>query len=101
MINRDDVRAAGHGQDDLRCDHLGNDYNLALVALLLATALVLVANLLADIAYAALDPRVTYRAGAGMTARADQARCTSSPGTAGCRRGRLRLRRFLAHGRRW
>lgn len=39
---------------------LGNDYNLALVALLLATALVLAANLLADIAYAALDPRVTF-----------------------------------------
>jgi peptide/nickel transport system permease protein len=39
---------------------LGNDYNLALMALLLATALVLAANLLADIAYAALDPRVTF-----------------------------------------
>jgi peptide/nickel transport system permease protein len=40
---------------------LGNDYNLALVGLLLATATVLLANLLADLAYAWLDPRVSYR----------------------------------------
>jgi len=40
---------------------LGNDYNLALIGLLFATLLVLVGNLLADIAYAALDPRVSYR----------------------------------------
>jgi peptide/nickel transport system permease protein len=39
---------------------LGNDYNLALVGLMLATALVLIANLAADLAYAALDPRVTF-----------------------------------------
>jgi len=38
---------------------LGNDYNLALIALLLATALTLFANLLADIAYTFLDPRVS------------------------------------------
>lgn len=37
---------------------MGNDYNLALVALLFATALVLTANLLADLAYGWLDPRI-------------------------------------------
>ncbi len=39
---------------------MGNDYNLALVGLLLATALTLIGNLLADIAYASLDPRISY-----------------------------------------
>ncbi|MEE8041696.1 MAG: ABC transporter permease, partial [Pseudomonadales bacterium] len=37
---------------------MGNDYNLALVALLFATSLVLTGNLLADICYAWLDPRI-------------------------------------------
>lgn len=40
---------------------LGNDYNLALIGLLLATATVLLANLLADLVYAWLDPRIVYR----------------------------------------
>ena len=40
---------------------MGNDYNLALAALLLATAVTLLANLGADLAYAWLDPRVNYR----------------------------------------
>jgi len=40
---------------------LGNDYNLALVGLLFATALTLLGNLLADLAYAWLDPRISYR----------------------------------------
>jgi peptide/nickel transport system permease protein len=40
---------------------LGNDFNLALAGLLLATLLVLLANLAADIAYAAVDPRISYR----------------------------------------
>ncbi len=40
---------------------LGNDYNLALMGLLFATALTLLANLIADLAYAWLDPRVSYR----------------------------------------
>jgi peptide/nickel transport system permease protein len=40
---------------------LGNDFNLALVGLLVATAMTLVANLGADVGYAALDPRVTFR----------------------------------------
>jgi peptide/nickel transport system permease protein len=40
---------------------LGNDFNLALIALLLATLVTLLGNLLADLAYAWLDPRVTYR----------------------------------------
>jgi peptide/nickel transport system permease protein len=39
---------------------MGNDYNLALVGLLMATALTLLGNLLADVAYAALDPRISY-----------------------------------------
>ena len=37
---------------------LGNDFNLALAALMLATVMVLVANLLADLVYAGLDPRI-------------------------------------------
>lgn len=40
---------------------MGNDYNLALIGLLLATGTVLLANLLADLAYAWLDPRIDYR----------------------------------------
>jgi peptide/nickel transport system permease protein len=40
---------------------LGNDFNLALVALLFATLIVLIGNILADIGYAALDPRINYR----------------------------------------
>jgi peptide/nickel transport system permease protein len=40
---------------------LGNDFNLALVALLLATLVTLLGNLLADLAYGWLDPRITYR----------------------------------------
>jgi len=39
---------------------LGSDYNLALIGLLLATALTLFGNFLADIAYVALDPRVSF-----------------------------------------
>jgi peptide/nickel transport system permease protein len=38
-----------------------NDYNLAMVTLLLSTAVVLLSNLAADLAYAWLDPRITYR----------------------------------------
>jgi peptide/nickel transport system permease protein len=41
---------------------MGNDFNLALVALLFATLLTLVANLGADLIYAALDPRISYAA---------------------------------------
>jgi peptide/nickel transport system permease protein len=40
---------------------MGNDFNLALAGLLLATAMTLLANLAADIAYAAADPRISYR----------------------------------------
>ena len=40
---------------------MGNDFNLALAALLMATGMTLFASLLADLAYAWLDPRVTYR----------------------------------------
>ena len=39
---------------------MGNDFNLALVALLLATGVTLIGNLLADLAYAWLDPRISY-----------------------------------------
>ncbi|MCA3263541.1 MAG: ABC transporter permease [Telmatospirillum sp.] len=38
---------------------LGSDYNLALACLLMAAGLVIVANFVADLAYAALDPRVS------------------------------------------
>ena len=44
---------------------LGSDYNLALIGLLMVTCVTLVANFLADIAYAALDPRISYRNEAG------------------------------------
>jgi peptide/nickel transport system permease protein len=37
-----------------------NDFNLAMLALMLAAGLVLIANLLADLAYAALDPRIGF-----------------------------------------
>jgi peptide/nickel transport system permease protein len=40
---------------------LGNDFNLALAGLLLATMATLIGNLAADIAYAAADPRISYR----------------------------------------
>ncbi len=40
---------------------MGNDYNLALVGLLLATALTLLGNVLADVAYGWLDPRIRQR----------------------------------------
>jgi len=40
---------------------IGNDFNLALIGLLLATATVLLANLLADLVYAWLDPRIDFR----------------------------------------
>ena len=40
---------------------LANDFNLALVGLLFATLLVLVGNFLADIAYAAIDPRISFK----------------------------------------
>ncbi|MGI9304066.1 MAG: ABC transporter permease [Gammaproteobacteria bacterium] len=40
---------------------MGNDFNLALVALLLATLVTLAGNLLADLAYAWLDPRIEYQ----------------------------------------
>ncbi len=42
---------------------LGNDFNLALVGLLTATAFTLAGNILADVAYAALDPRIGYGGG--------------------------------------
>jgi peptide/nickel transport system permease protein len=42
---------------------MGNDFNLALVALLFATVLTLVGNLLADLAYVALDPRISLAGG--------------------------------------
>lgn len=38
---------------------MGNDFNLALVVLMLATGVTLAGNFLADVAYAWLDPRIT------------------------------------------
>lgn len=40
---------------------MGNDYNLALVALLLATFVTLCGNLVADLSYGWLDPRIRHR----------------------------------------
>jgi peptide/nickel transport system permease protein len=40
---------------------MGNDFNLAMVGLLLSTAVVLLSNLAADLTYAWLDPRISYR----------------------------------------
>ncbi len=40
---------------------MGNDYNVAMVSLLFATMVVVLANLLADVCYAWLDPRISYR----------------------------------------
>jgi peptide/nickel transport system permease protein len=40
---------------------MGNDFNLALVALLFATLLTLIGNFLADAAYVCLDPRISFR----------------------------------------
>lgn len=42
---------------------MGNDYNLALIALLFATALTLGGNLLADLVYSWLDPRINLQRG--------------------------------------
>jgi peptide/nickel transport system permease protein len=44
---------------------MGNDYNLALVALLFATSLVLAGNLLADLCYGWLDPRIVVGGDSG------------------------------------
>ena len=42
---------------------LGNDFNLALVGLLFATLMTLLGNILADVAYAWVDPRIVYSHG--------------------------------------
>lgn len=48
------------GMGKMIYDAIANiDFNLALLGLLLATIVVLVSNLLADLAYAILDPRIT------------------------------------------
>jgi peptide/nickel transport system permease protein len=48
------------GMGKMIYDAIGNiDFNLALTGLLLATIVTLLANLLADLAYALLDPRIT------------------------------------------
>ena len=44
---------------------MGNDFNMALMTLLFATLVTLLANLAADIAYAWLDPRISYDRGGG------------------------------------
>ena len=38
---------------------IGSDYNLALISLLFATGFILFSNLMADLAYAWLDPRIS------------------------------------------
>jgi peptide/nickel transport system permease protein len=49
---------------------MGNDFNVALVALLFATALTLLGNLAADLGYAALDPRISFASGGPERGRA-------------------------------
>jgi len=44
---------------------LGNDYNLALVGLLTATGFTLAGNILADLLYAGLDPRISFEGAGG------------------------------------
>ncbi len=44
---------------------MGNDYNLALLCLMFTTAMILVANFLADVAYSLLDPRISLVEGRG------------------------------------
>lgn len=39
---------------------MGNDYNVAMIGLLLVVAMVLIMNLVADLLYAVVDPRVSY-----------------------------------------
>lgn len=46
---------------------LGNDYNLALVGLLLASIMTIAGNVLADLLYALLDPRVDYKGQEGRS----------------------------------
>jgi peptide/nickel transport system permease protein len=48
---------------------MGNDFNLALVGLLFATAMTLIANLAADLAYVVLDPRISLGARTAGAAR--------------------------------
>ena len=40
---------------------MGNDFNMALIALLFATFMTMMGNLLADLGYAWLDPRISYQ----------------------------------------
>ncbi len=40
---------------------MGNDFNLAMIAFLFATILTLLGNLIADVAYGWLDPRISFR----------------------------------------
>ena len=44
---------------------MGNDFNLAMIAFLFATILTLLGNLIADLAYGWLDPRITTGASGG------------------------------------
>ena len=47
---------------------MGSDYNVALVALLFATIVILTSNLVADLGYVALDPRISLDGGRGPRA---------------------------------
>ena len=49
---------------------MGNDFNLALMGLLFATLMTLAANFAADLAYGALDPRISLKEGGPERARA-------------------------------
>ena len=68
---------------------LGNDFNLALTGLLFATLVTLLSNLLADLAYGWLDPRIVLNE-RDRTNRACAPLAAVSP-------WRLRWRRFRQH----
>ncbi|MBT3984322.1 MAG: ABC transporter permease [Bacteriovoracaceae bacterium] len=40
---------------------MGNDYNVAMIAFIISIAMVLIMNLVADILYAVVDPRISYK----------------------------------------
>jgi peptide/nickel transport system permease protein len=40
---------------------MGNDYNVAMISLIISTAMVLTMSFVADVLYAVVDPRISYK----------------------------------------
>jgi peptide/nickel transport system permease protein len=40
---------------------MGNDYNVAMVSFIISVSMVLIMNLLADLLYGVVDPRVSFK----------------------------------------